>query len=71
MSECEHGFFLGVGCKKCRPQPKTKVKMSEEKKQILKTSMLILARMQKEADPVKKAQMEKDWQALMRMRHHF
>ena len=69
MSDCIHGVFLGLGCKKC---PKMKMKgFSPERRQILKAAMLIGKKSAAEANPAEKERMAKDSLALTMVSHRY
>jgi hypothetical protein len=65
MSNCPHGVYLGVGCKKC-PQRK-KQKISKERRVIIKAALLVSQRSRKETDQEKKNVMGSDFRILVRM----
>ena len=70
MSNCLHGVYLGVGCKKC-PKPKIREGFSKERTLILATAVAVGTRASVEKEPVNKARMEKDFAALMKMRGRY
>jgi len=69
MSKCLHGYAHGYGCPKC---PKIKQgEKSEEKKALMRATVLIMKRATAEKDPAKKAIMEGDFITLDKMQRRY